>query len=169
MLLVASFVLILPIQSDTKNLKNYLNSGVWVLIWKYSARAFQWIPTWQGSNAFQNSLRPCALDESSLSPRAYSNWSLTSYRFFYSSKTQSSHLTFNIDLISPNCVISQLSCLVIPDQPMMASSKMSHLGTGLFYFTQMVVSSFHSKISKVWIWLPLSHNYLYEFWIFSLP
>ena len=30
-------------------------------------RVIQWIPTWQGLNVFQNSLGPCALDESSLS------------------------------------------------------------------------------------------------------
>ena len=38
-----------------------------VLIWEYSARAFQLIPTWQGLDVFQKSLRPCAFDESSLS------------------------------------------------------------------------------------------------------
>ena len=30
-------------------------------------RAIQWIPTWQGLNAFQKSLHPCPLEESSLS------------------------------------------------------------------------------------------------------
>ena len=38
-----------------------------VLIWEYSTRAVQWIPTWQGLDGFQNSLRACALDKSSLS------------------------------------------------------------------------------------------------------
>ena len=37
-----------------------------VLIWEYSAEAIQWIPTWQGLDGFQKSLRPCALDEGSL-------------------------------------------------------------------------------------------------------
>ena len=36
-----------------------------VLIWKYSARALQWIPTWQGLNVFQKYLRHCTLDENS--------------------------------------------------------------------------------------------------------
>ena len=38
-----------------------------VLIWEYSARAIQWIPTWEGLDGFQKSLRYYALDESSLS------------------------------------------------------------------------------------------------------
>ena len=50
-----------------KNLKNDWNPDKWVLIWKYLARASKWIPTWQGLDDFQKSLRPCALDESSLS------------------------------------------------------------------------------------------------------
>ena len=36
-------------------------------MWDYSARAFQWIPTWQGLVGFQRSLHSCALDGSSLS------------------------------------------------------------------------------------------------------
>ena len=48
--------------------RNGWNAGKWVLIWEFSARAFQWIPTRQGLDDFQWSLRPkCALDESSLS------------------------------------------------------------------------------------------------------
>ena len=50
-----------------KTLKNYWNPGTWVLVWEHSARAIQWIPTWQGLGGFQISLRPCALGESSLS------------------------------------------------------------------------------------------------------
>ena len=50
-----------------KNLENDWNPGKWVLTWKYSARAFKWIPTWQGLDDFQKSLHPCVLDESSLS------------------------------------------------------------------------------------------------------
>ena len=46
-----------------KNFKNNWNPGKWVLIWEYSARAFQWIPTWQGFAGFWKSLHPCALDE----------------------------------------------------------------------------------------------------------
>ena len=34
---------------------------------EYSANAIQWIPTWQGLDGFQKSLRPSALDECSLS------------------------------------------------------------------------------------------------------
>ena len=30
-----------------------------VLFWKYSTRAFQWKPTWQGLDGFQKSLHPC--------------------------------------------------------------------------------------------------------------
>ena len=50
-----------------KNLENDWNPGVWVLIWKYSARAIQWIPTWQGFDGFQEILRSCVLDEISRS------------------------------------------------------------------------------------------------------
>ena len=50
-----------------KNIKNDQNPGKWVLIWQYSTRAFQWIPTWQGLDGFQNFLDPRALDKSSLS------------------------------------------------------------------------------------------------------
>ena len=46
---------------------SYWNPGIWVLIWMHSVRAFQWIPTWQGLEGFQESLRPCALDKSILS------------------------------------------------------------------------------------------------------
>ena len=49
-----------------KNMKNYWNPGEWVLIWEYSARAIQWIPTWQGLGVFHKSLHPCILDDSSL-------------------------------------------------------------------------------------------------------
>ena len=47
--------------------KNDWNSSTWVLIWECSARAIQWIPTWHSLDGFQKSLRPCALDKSSLS------------------------------------------------------------------------------------------------------
>ena len=50
-----------------KNLKNDRNLGTWVLIWEYSARAFQWIPIWQGLDVFQKSLHLCALDKRSCS------------------------------------------------------------------------------------------------------
>ena len=51
---------ILPIQNDAKKqLRNDWNPGILVLIWKYSARAIQWIPTWQGLDVFQKSLRLC--------------------------------------------------------------------------------------------------------------
>ena len=44
-----------------KNLKNDCNHGKCVLIWEYSARAFQWIPTWQGLEGFQNFLHFASL------------------------------------------------------------------------------------------------------------
>ena len=47
--------------------KNDWNPGIWVLIWEYSVRAIQWIPTWHGFEGLQKSLRLCALQESSLS------------------------------------------------------------------------------------------------------
>ena len=54
-----------------KNLKNDCNLDKWVLIWEYSVRAIQWIPTWQGFDfwflIFQKNLHPCALGKSSLS------------------------------------------------------------------------------------------------------
>ena len=50
-----------------RNPENGWNPGIWVLIWEYSTRAFQWIPTWQGLDGFQKYLGPCALDECSLS------------------------------------------------------------------------------------------------------
>ena len=56
-------------------LKNYWNPIIWVLIWEYSARAIQWIPTWQGLDDFQNLLISSALDESSLSIERV-NWSV---------------------------------------------------------------------------------------------
>ena len=43
------------------------NPNKWVLIWKYSAGAIQWIPTWQGWDGDQHILCHCALDESGLS------------------------------------------------------------------------------------------------------
>ena len=46
---------------------NYWNPGKWVLIWEYSTRAIQWIPTGQGLDGFQIYLRSCSLDESCLS------------------------------------------------------------------------------------------------------
>ena len=50
-----------------KNLKNDRNPGKLGLIWEYSARAFQWVPTRQGLDGFHKSLRHCTLDKSSLS------------------------------------------------------------------------------------------------------
>ena len=57
MLLVANL-------ADTKwckFLKNDRNPGKWVLIWEFSARAFQWIPAWYGFDGFYTSLCPCDL------------------------------------------------------------------------------------------------------------
>ena len=61
------WLLILPIQNYAKTWKNYWNPCKWVLIWEYSAWAFQWILTWQGLDDIRKYLRLCALYESSLS------------------------------------------------------------------------------------------------------
>ena len=50
-----------------KKTENDCNPGKWILIWEYSVRAIQWIPTWQGLDVFQKSLHFSALDEGSLS------------------------------------------------------------------------------------------------------
>ena len=71
-LLVAYFTT----QNGAKNPKKWPNPGTWVLIWEYSARAIQWIPTWQGLNGFQKSLRPCALDESNIRIRRVNPFTL---------------------------------------------------------------------------------------------
>ena len=59
--------LIWPIQNLKKTYKKGWNPVIWVLIWEYSARALQWIPTWQGLDDFQKSLCPCVLNRSSFS------------------------------------------------------------------------------------------------------
>ena len=46
--------------------KKYWNPGIWVLIWEYSARPIQWVPTQQSLDGFQKSLHSCALNISSL-------------------------------------------------------------------------------------------------------
>ena len=38
--------------NDAKELENDWNPGKWALIWEYSSRAIQWIPTWQGFRWF---------------------------------------------------------------------------------------------------------------------
>ena len=53
-----------PIQNDAKILEDNWNPGTWVLIWEYSLRAIQWIPTRQGLDGFQKCLLSCSLDES---------------------------------------------------------------------------------------------------------
>ena len=50
MMLVANFA---NAKWCKKELKNDWNPGIWILIWEYSARAIQWIPTWQGIEGFQ--------------------------------------------------------------------------------------------------------------------
>ena len=50
-----------------KKTNNYWNPGSWVLIWEHPVRAIQWIPTGQGLDGFQRSLRSCAWDVSSFS------------------------------------------------------------------------------------------------------
>ena len=46
--------------------ENDWNPSKWVLMWEYSVRAIQWIPTWKGLG-FQKYLGPDAWDESSCS------------------------------------------------------------------------------------------------------
>ena len=53
--LICCWWLIWPIQNQAKILKNDWNLGTWVLIWEYSMRAIQWIPTWLGLDGFQES------------------------------------------------------------------------------------------------------------------
>ena len=63
-----------------KNSEKWLNPVTWVLIWEYSARAIQWIPTQQGLDGFvEKNSCPCALDQSSFSIERvkevlFSNW-----------------------------------------------------------------------------------------------
>ena len=45
-----------------------------VLMWEYSVRAIQWIPTWQGLGGFQKPFRHCALDGCWLSIRRFKSW-----------------------------------------------------------------------------------------------
>ena len=81
-----------------KSLKIDWNPGTWVLIWEYSARAFQWIPTWHGLDVFQKSLRSCALDESSLSiGRMKIWWALTSGLLMISPTSSLSYMTFLVE------------------------------------------------------------------------
>ena len=63
MLLVANFTNI----KWCKKMKNDQNPRKWVLIWEYSKRAFQWVPTWHGLDVFQRFLHFCALGECTLS------------------------------------------------------------------------------------------------------
>ena len=51
-------------RNDANNLENDWTPGTWVLIWEYSLRTFQWIPTWQGSDSFLRFLHSCALKSS---------------------------------------------------------------------------------------------------------
>ena len=83
-----------------KNLKKYWNPGTLVLIWEYSVRAIQWIPT--SIKCFQNVLCSCALDESSLTIGRF----LTSKGYFIHTvdhnkklqfqKIQKGELSFNL-------------------------------------------------------------------------
>ena len=80
-----------------ENLKNDRNPDKWVLICEYSARAFQWIPTWQGFNGFQKAFRPCALDKSNLSiGRVKCKW--VNWHQIIVAVNQSGHVFFHIYL-----------------------------------------------------------------------
>ena len=59
--------------------KNDRNPSKWVLIWEYSGRAFQWVPTWQGLDSFQKSLRLSALDKIILSIARVKHYDLLSH------------------------------------------------------------------------------------------
>ena len=64
--LLLSLMLLLASFTSTKLCKKaekLPSPGKRVLIWGYSARAFQWIPTRQGLEGFQKYLRTCASDE----------------------------------------------------------------------------------------------------------
>ena len=65
--MVSRIVILFTYQHVPHQSENDWNPGTWVLIWEYSMRAIQWIPTWQGLDDFQKSFSPCPLDESSLS------------------------------------------------------------------------------------------------------
>ena len=69
-------------QHDAKKLKNDWNPYTWGLIWEYSARAFKWIPTWQGGDRFQKSSLPCPSDESSLIIRRVKSILASTYDFW---------------------------------------------------------------------------------------
>ena len=43
--------------------RNDWNPGTWVLIWRYSLWAIQWIPSWEGLSGFQQSLHSCIKDK----------------------------------------------------------------------------------------------------------
>ena len=51
-------MLLVAYLANTKTKKYDSKPGTLVLIWEYSARAIQWIPTWQGLDDFQKSLHP---------------------------------------------------------------------------------------------------------------
>ena len=55
-----------PIHNNAKILKNQWDPGIWVLIWEYSVRDIQWVPTWWGLDGFQKSSRSCALSKVAL-------------------------------------------------------------------------------------------------------
>ena len=63
----------------------------WLLIWDYSARAIQWIPTWQGLYSFQTFLHSCALGESSFSIGRVKG--IRQYLYTASCKLHSSYLS----------------------------------------------------------------------------
>ena len=52
--------------------KIFLFPTIVVLIWEYSVRAIQWIPTWQGVDVCQKSLCSCALAKVALALEALS-------------------------------------------------------------------------------------------------
>ena len=56
-----------------EKLKNDWDPGTCELIWEYSARAFQWIPIWQGLDGFQKYLHYCALAKVALSLEGLTN------------------------------------------------------------------------------------------------
>ena len=77
--------LILPIQNSAKKAEKWPKPWLVVFIWEYSARANQWIPTWQGLDGYQKSLHPCAFDKNSLSISKVKAWlRLITAEFYFS-------------------------------------------------------------------------------------
>ena len=83
---------------------NDWNTGTWVLIWEYYARTIQWIPTQQGLDSVQKSLRICALDKSLSIGR----------------DNKLGKIPYEVDLLSV-CMGHLQTALILPSVPQMTS------------------------------------------------